>query len=107
MRIMIADDSAVVRTIISQGFTKNKDIDIIASVSNCQKLLNNITVQNPDVIICGNEISEGVEKEALNTITNKYNIPALILENQNNSISFIIFSYSLIILSKLLLSFGL
>ena len=26
MRIMIADDSAVVRTIISQGFAKNKDI---------------------------------------------------------------------------------
>ena len=89
MRIMIADDSAVVRTIISQGFAKNKDIDIIASVSNCQKLLNNITVQNPDVIICGNEISEGVEKEALNTITNKYNIPALILENQNFSTPFI------------------
>lgn len=89
MRIMIADDSAVVRTIISQGFAKNKDIDIIASVSNCQKLLNNITVKSPDVIICGNEISDDVEKEALNTITNKYNIPVLILEKQNDSISFI------------------
>ena len=55
MRIMIADDSAVVRTIISQNFAKNKDINIIASVSNCQKLLNNIKVENPDVIICGNE----------------------------------------------------
>ena len=85
MRIMIA---AVVRTIISQGFAKYKDIDIIASVSNCQKLLNNITVQNPDVIICGNEISDDVEKEALNTITNKYNIPVLILENQNYQLLF-------------------
>lgn len=89
MRIMIVDDSAVVRTIISQGFAKNKEFDIIASVSNCQKLLNNISVQNPDVIICGNEISDEVEKEALNKITNKYNIPTIILENQNSSTPFI------------------
>ena len=84
MRIMIADDSAVVRTIISQNFAKNKDINIIASVSNCQKLLNNIKVENPHVIICGNETSDEDEKEALNTIINKYNIPVLILEQSNN-----------------------
>ena len=47
MRIMIADDSAVVRTIISQYFGKNKNINIIASVSTCQKLLKNLTVENP------------------------------------------------------------
>lgn len=86
MRIMIADDSAVVRTIISQYFIKNKDVKIIASVSTCQKLLNNITVENPDVIICGNETSDEAEKEALNTITNKYNIPVLLLEENDNSI---------------------
>ncbi len=84
MRIMIADDSAVVRTIISQNFAKNKDINIIASVSTCQKLLNNIKVENPDVIICGNKTSDEDEKEALNTIINKYNIPVLILEQSNN-----------------------
>ncbi|WP_022932740.1 chemotaxis protein CheB [Treponema bryantii] len=81
MRIMIADDSAVVRTIITQGFAKNKDLNIIASVSTCQKLLNNITVENPDVIICGNETSDETEKEALDTIVNKFNIPVLLLES--------------------------
>ncbi len=86
MRIMIADDSAVVRTIITQGFAKNKDIHIIASVSTCQKLLNNITVENPDVIICGNETSDETEKEALDTIINKFNIPVLLLENSTDNI---------------------
>lgn len=85
MRIMIADDSAVVRTIITQGFAKNKDINIIASVSTCQKLLNNLTLENPDVIICGNDISDESEKEALNQIINKFNIPVLLLENSEEN----------------------
>ena len=85
MRIMIADDSAVVRTIISQNFARNSDVNIIASVSSCQKLLKNITLENPDVIICGNEISEESEKEAINTIINTYNIPVLLLEDSSNN----------------------
>lgn len=90
MRIMIADDSAVVRTILSQGFAKNKDIEIIASVSTCQKLINNLTVENPDIIICGNDSSDEAEKEALNTISNKFNVPVLMMENsENNSAPFI------------------
>ena len=89
MRIMIADDSAVVRTIIAQGFEKNNDIQIIASVSNCSKLLKNITVDNPDVIICGNDTSDENEKEALDTITNKFNIPLLLLSPVNNSRTYI------------------
>lgn len=90
MRIMIADDSAVVRTILSQGFAKNKDIDIIASVSTCQKLIKNLTVENPDIIICGNDSSDEAEKEALNTISNKFNVPVLMMENsENNSAPFI------------------
>ena len=80
MRIMIADDSAVVRTIISQYFSKYKDLKIIASVSTCQKLINNISIENPDVIICGNELSDETEKDALIAITNKFNIPVLLLE---------------------------
>ena len=87
MRIMIADDSAVVRTIISQNFAKNNEITIISSVSTCQKLLKNLTVENPDVIICGNDPSDEDEKEALNTIINKFSIPVLILEDSSNNTS--------------------
>lgn len=89
MRIMLADDSAVVRTIISQNFSKNENLNIIASVSTCQKLLTNITIENPDVIICGNDTSDENEKEALNTIINKFNIPVLILEDSENNNPFI------------------
>ena len=86
---MLADDSAVVRTIISQNFSKNENLNIIASVSTCQKLLTNITIENPDVIICGNDTSDENEKEALNTIINKFNIPVLILEDSENNNPFI------------------
>lgn len=89
MRIMLADDSAVVRTIISQNFSKNENLNIIASVSTCQKLLTNITIENPDVIICGNDTSDENEKVALNTIINKFNIPVLILEDSENNNPFI------------------
>lgn len=89
MRIMLADDSAVVRTIISQNFSKNENLNIIASVSTCQKLLTNITIENPDVIICGNDTSDENEKVALNTIINKFNIPVLILEESENNNPFI------------------
>ncbi|MCR4947667.1 MAG: hypothetical protein K6A15_00745 [Treponema sp.] len=89
MRIMLADDSAVVRTIISQNFCKYENLNIIASVSTCQKLLTNITVENPDVIICGNDTSDEDEKEALNIIINKFNIPVLILEDPENNNPFI------------------
>ena len=86
---MLADDSAVVRTIISQNFSKNENLNIIASVSTCQKLLTNITIENPDVIICGNDTSDENEKVALNTIINKFNIPVLILEDSENNNPFI------------------
>ena len=85
MRIMIADDSAVVRTILSQGFAKHKEINIIASVSTCQKLLNNLTLENPDIIICGNETSDEAERNALNTITSKFNVPVLMLEEETDN----------------------
>ena len=89
MRIMIADGSAVVRTIIAQNLTKNKDIKIIASVSTCQKLLANLKIENPDLIICGNNSSEEGEKEALNTISIQYNIPLLLLVSSDDSSPFI------------------
>ena len=74
MRLMIADGSAVVRNILIQGLDKDKDIKVIASVSTCQKLVNNLTIENPDIIICGNDTTEEIEEEALNIIISfKYN----------------------------------
>lgn len=87
MRLMIADGSAVVRNILIQGLDKDKDIKVIASVSTCQKLVNNLTIENPDIIICGNETSEEIEKEALDLIINTFNIPVLFLENQTGKAS--------------------
>lgn len=79
MRVMIADTSAVVRTIIEQNLKKYDDIQIISSVSSCQKILGNLKSEKPDIIISGTDASDEDEKQALNKICNKIKIPVLLL----------------------------
>ena len=85
MLIMIADRSAVVRTIIQQNLQMNRENKIIASVSTCEKLLSHIKNHSPDIIIFGNETSDFEEKEALLTVCNKLKIPVLILSQNADS----------------------
>lgn len=79
MRIIIADRSAIVRTILEQNLNKYNDINITASVSSCRKVLNIVRTETPDVIICGTDISETIEKDALNTLCSTMKLPILIL----------------------------
>ena len=75
MNIMIADSSAVVRAIIAQNFQKNKEIKISASVSSCQKLLTLVKSDKPDVIICGNDLSDPEEKNAFTALCLEEKVP--------------------------------
>ncbi len=86
MRIMIADRSAVVRTIIQQNLNKN-EFQILVSVSTCEKILEVVKNQTPDVILFGNDINENSEKAALIQICNKFNIPVLVLSQTNTNIT--------------------
>ncbi len=79
MRIMIADRSAVVRSIIQQNLQRNKENKIIASVSTCEKILDCVKNLTPDLIICGNETGESPEKECLMKLCIEQKFPVLIL----------------------------
>ncbi len=77
MRIMIADSSAVVRAIFDQNLPKTYGIEIISSVSNCQKLLNIAKTDIPDLIICGNDLSDEEERKAFDCLRLELRLPVL------------------------------
>ena len=87
MRIMIADSSAVVRAIFEQNLPKKYGIDIIASVSSCQKLLLRAKSDIPDVIICGNDLSDEEEKVAFNSLRLDKKIPVLTMNASNSGVN--------------------
>ena len=79
MRIIIVDSSAVVRTILEQNLSKFEDIKIINSVSSCQKILKTVISDTPDIVICGSDINEADEKDALRIFCNEMKLPVLLL----------------------------
>ena len=79
MRVMLVDSSAVVRTILEQNLTKYNDIQIVGSVSNCQKILGLLKTEKPDIIICGTDTNDQNEKQALDSICNEIKIPVVLL----------------------------
>ena len=79
MRVMLVDSSAVVRTILDQNLTKFDGIQIVGSVSNCQKILSLLKTEKPDIIICGTDTNDQNEKQALDSICNEIKIPVVLL----------------------------
>ena len=63
MKIVIADDSAVVRAILDQNLTKYPDIEIIASVSNGRRAIQAAESENTDAVISDVDMPEmnGIE----------------------------------------------
>ncbi len=81
MKIMIADGSAVVRTILEQGLDSYSDVNIISFVSNGKKLRDAIDDEVPNVIVSGLDMSDPVEKEDLRFVVSKRRIPVLLLSD--------------------------
>lgn len=67
MKVVVADDSAIVRAIIEQNLKKEKNIEIIASVSNGRKALDVSKRLSPDVVILDTKMPEmdGIEATKL------------------------------------------
>lgn len=85
MNIMIADGSAVVRTILEQGLDSYPDVNIISFVSNGKKLIEAIDDEVPDVIVSGLDMSDPVEKNDLRLIVGEKKIPVILLADSSLS----------------------
>lgn len=86
MKVIIADGSAVVRTILEQGLDAYSDINIISFVSNGKKLIESIEDERPNVIISGLDMSDSSEKENLRLISLEKRLPVILLSDSNNAV---------------------
>lgn len=87
MNVIIADSSAVVRTILEQKLSRYEEIHINASVSSCRKIPALLVSQKPDAIICGTDTNDANEKEALNKICKEEKLPVVFLGADKNELN--------------------
>ncbi len=88
MKLVIVDSSAIVRSILEQNLSAHSNIQILHSVSNCYKILKMPLSDTPDAIICGTDIQDKTEQEALASICNELKIPVLVLAHADTPLPF-------------------
>lgn len=78
MKIMIADASAIVRTILEQNLAEYPEIKIVSSVSNGTKLMNSVQNENADAIIIDLGLPGIDELDILHTLGKMMRLPLLV-----------------------------
>ena len=87
MKVIIADDSAVIRAILDQNLTKYPDVEIIASVSNGRRAVQAARGEHIDAVISDIDMPEMTGLEAAKILSSELHVPVLILsENENKRI---------------------
>lgn len=84
MKIIIADDSAVVRAILDQNLTKYPSVEIIASVSNGRRAIQAAKNERPDAVISDIDMPEMGGIAALKVLSGEMHIPVLILSERED-----------------------
>lgn len=99
MKIIIADDSAVVRAILEQNLKNYPHISIISSVSNGKRLIHAAKESLPDAVIADSDMPEIEGSHSLVSISKQLGVPILILTESKAEISQK-FSYSVGFIEK-------
>lgn len=87
MNILIVDDSAIIRAILEQNLSKERDFTIIDSVSTGRKAIDSAKKNSPDIIISDVDMPEMNGFESTKYIYSNYKIPVIILsENPSDEI---------------------
>lgn len=81
VKVMVVDDSAFMRKIISDILKEDKDVDVLLTARNGQDALEKLISAKPDVITLDIEmpIMDGIT--TLREIINKYDIPVIMLSS--------------------------
>lgn len=77
MRIIIADASAIVRTILEQNLADYPEIKIVSSVSNGTKLINSVQNESADVVIIDLGLPYMDELDVLGSVGKSMQLPIL------------------------------
>ncbi len=79
IKIVLADDSAIMRGLLQKSFAEFSDIEIIDSVSNGRKAVDVARSSNPDVVITDIDMPELTGIEACKILHDELKIPVIIL----------------------------
>ena len=85
MKIIIADDSAVIRAMLEQNLRKEKDFEIVASVSNGRKAIDSARIHKPDLVILDTDMPELDGISATKILSKEMWIPVLIFSEDASS----------------------
>lgn len=86
MKLILVDDSAVVRAILDQNLTQFDGIDIIASVSNGRRAIDSARLERPDAIITDTDMPEMDGFEATRILTGELSLPVIVLTSGVESV---------------------
>ena len=81
IKVLIVDDSALMRKILSDILNEDEEIQVIAVANNGKDALEKIVLFKPDVVTLDMEmpVMDGIE--TLKNIVAKYNIPVLMISS--------------------------
>lgn len=83
IRVMVIDDSALARTLITQGLAKNPRIEIIGTAFNAVDALGKVGQLKPDVITSDIEMPGMNGMEFLKKLLPKYPLPVILVSSLN------------------------
>ena len=86
IKVIVADSSAVVRSIEKQIFSLNQDFEFLASVGDGKSLLEACRLLHPDLVVASNDIPE--INKVLNSILLKEKCRVILLDSSENKSDF-------------------
>lgn len=78
IKVIIVDDSAIIRAILEQNLKKESDIEIIDSVSNGRKVIDSVKRNKPDIVLSDINMPEMNGFEATKILSGEMKIPVIL-----------------------------
>lgn len=85
MKLILVDDSAIVRAILDQNLTQFDGVDIIASVSNGRRAIDSARLERPDAVITDTDMPEMDGFEATRILAGDLHLPVIVLTSGGES----------------------
>ncbi|MCR4733822.1 MAG: response regulator [Treponema sp.] len=84
IKLVIADDSAIIRGILEKAFTLNGNFEIVGSVSNGRKAIGIVEQTIVDIVVSDIDMPEMNGIEATKIITEQHNVPVIIFSEDKS-----------------------
>lgn len=86
IRVLVVDDSAVSRTILSKGLSADPDIEVVATASDPFEARDKILVYKPDVMTCDVEMPKMDGIEFVKRLIPQYPLPVIMVSGLSKTV---------------------